>query len=377
MLRMGGPKIRRGGVIALGAFLVVIASYAISHALHRLATQQVEAARGHMARGEWLEAIGCLDTARREDYLPVDAYLLRATAINESILAGLRANTWSRPAYSRQDALADLDWYLRHRPNSGEAHYQRGLALAGLAKVEAAREELAGAIALLDDPTDALVERAALSLHVSDYETAVKEITGAIERRPLVPEYYETRALYRRFLPDLRGARADELKAQRLRASKDVSVEELEVLAKAEGDDRPIAEPQDAPAVSAERARFLGRWNVVARQAGGESIDTTGRDFTITFRPDGYRLVLDGEVQQDASYWLDPTRRPRRIDWKATIRGKEHRMLGLYEFRGDTLHICMANLGEARPATLTAAELDPSVLYTLRRPAGHEPPGPR
>ena len=104
----------------------------------------------------------------------------------------------------------------QERPNSGEAHYQRGCAFAGLADVKQALAAFARAIPLLSDPTDALVEHAALSFHVFDYATAAKLITLAIERRPLIPEYYEQRALYRTFLRDFRGAYLDNARAVKL-----------------------------------------------------------------------------------------------------------------------------------------------------------------
>jgi uncharacterized protein (TIGR03067 family) len=356
-------KNRRAGVMACVALVLVIASYAISRGLHRSASWQVDEARAHIARAEWLDAIRCLDKALWADRYLLDAYLLRATAINEH----LASIDWKDRVYSREDALADLDWYLRYRPDSGEAHHQRGRALSGLAKVGAAREELARAIALLDDPTDALVERASLSFHVDDREAAVREITAAIERHPLVPDYYEARALYRRFASDPRGAQRDEVRAALLRESKDLSVEELEARLDAQFDDRPVTEPQDSPALSAERARFAGKWKVIAREQGGESVDTTDLDFSMTFEADRYRLVVDGRTKPVAPFWLDMKRQPRRIDWMATIDGKEQRLLGIYEFRGDNLLICMGNAGEARPATLSTAGRNGVVLYTLRR----------
>jgi hypothetical protein len=42
-------------------------------------------------------------------------------------------------------------------------------------------------------------------------------------------------------------------------------------------------------------------------------------------------------------------------------------MLGVYDFRGDFLLICMANGGEPRPVKLKTEGDDTVVLYTLRR----------
>ena len=174
------------------------------------------------------------------------------------------------------------------------------------------------------------------------------------------------------------GRRADETRAALLRESKDLSADELEARAKALLDYTPISEPQDSPAVAAERARFMGRWQVLTRESSGESLDMTDRDFSFTFGADRYRLVVNGRTRQDGTFTLDPRRQPRRIDWTARVNGKEHRVLGLYEFGGETLKLCMADAGEARPAKLSTVGLGYVVLYTLRRsaqPAAANPVG--
>jgi tetratricopeptide (TPR) repeat protein len=219
----------RTGVIVVGSAIVVAVSYFIAVELHELAVRQLDAGQAHRARGDFLMALLCFDTALRLDRWLSEARLLRASATSEYI-----SSTGKQPpGHSRDSALDDIDAYLIDHPNSGEAYYQRGAALTGLAKVEQARAALAQAIRLLDDPSKALVDRAALSFHVGQYVTAVEEISGAIERHPLVADYYESRALYRRFIPDERGARSDGAKADRLRAATkpdSVTLEDLKKL---------------------------------------------------------------------------------------------------------------------------------------------------
>jgi tetratricopeptide (TPR) repeat protein len=226
---------RRAGAIGLGATAVVAASYLIESNRHDQAIDQLTSGQAHAARGDWLPALACFDRALWLDRWLSEVRLLRGTSINESIgLIGKppRGGT-------REDALNDLELYLLDHPNSGEAHYQRGIALSGLAKKEPARAALGRATELLADPTDALVERAALSFHAGDYATAVKEISGAIERHPFVAEYYESHALYRRFVPDLRGSSIDSARADRLRAAADpksLTVKQLDEIGLDEAD---------------------------------------------------------------------------------------------------------------------------------------------
>ena len=208
-----------------------------------------------------------------------------------------------------------------------------------------------------------------------------------------MPEYYASRALYRRFLADpsgiivhygftltaqavlkqtndpaeRSGAYADRARAAVLCESKVNSVEELEARVNALLDEHLIADPQDTPANTADRARFVGTWHVIAEQSQGQIMDTTDRDFSITFEAGRYRTVINDRVRQDGSYWLDARRSLHRIDWTTTVQGQPHRLLGIYEFRGEDLLISMGNRGEGRPTTFTPDDYDPVVHYTLRR----------
>jgi uncharacterized protein (TIGR03067 family) len=356
-------KQTRAVVMFVVAIVIVGISYSIANALHRSAIGQLSAGKACIVRADWLGAIQCFDRALlRYRYLP-EAHLLRATAID-----GYISTSHKMPrGHSRDTALEDLETVLRHEPNSGEAHYQRGLALSGLAKVEEAREAFAHAIKLLPDPSKALVERAGLSFHTREYATAVDEISGAIARHPLVAEYYADRSLYRKFIQDHAGSRLDQAKADRLLdTSKPASLEDLEALEKeSRAGSEPIEEPQDTSVVRAEQIRFEGTWNIVARGARGESVDTTDRIFFLRFDRNTYAMVLDGKTAQSATFSIDPQRRPCQIDWVAKIRDKPVTLLGIYEFRGKTLKICMGNAGEARPTEFTSDERDMAVLYTL------------
>ena len=143
-------------------------------------------------------------------------------------------------------------------------------------------------------------------------------------------------------------------------------LEELEALGKDYRDDQPITVPQNSPSVLSALARLAGTWKMVGREVEGRQEDTSERDFSIRFQGDRYLLVLDGKVQQDATYMLDPGHEPRWIDWTASIRDKTVTLLGIYEFHGDTLVIAMANAGERRPKRIATEGPDSPVIYTLQ-----------
>jgi hypothetical protein len=113
-----------------------------------------------------------------------------------------------------------------------------------LGRDEPARQALARATALLADPTDALERRSFLSFQAGDCKTAIQEITRAIERHPLVPEYYERRAFYREFLHDRSGAHADRIRAKVLSESNGLSPEQLEERVNARLDQPPTPGPR-------------------------------------------------------------------------------------------------------------------------------------
>jgi tetratricopeptide (TPR) repeat protein len=203
--------LRRATLTALVTTCVLLISYVLSRDLHHLAIGHVATAEKLIDHEEWDAALDSLQWAIWEDPFLVEAYLLRARAVNGQIMS-----PGARRRYSSEDALADLVWVIELLPDSGEAHYQRGLTLSLMAKVEPAREAFAKAIPLLDDPTSALLNRAHLSFFARDYDSAVREISAVISRHPREAEYYETRGLYRRFLGDPQGAVDDERKSARL-----------------------------------------------------------------------------------------------------------------------------------------------------------------
>jgi uncharacterized protein (TIGR03067 family) len=106
---------------------------------------------------------------------------------------------------------------------------------------------------------------------------------------------------------------------------------------------------------------------MVGREVEGRQEDTSERDYSIRFQGDHYLLVLDGKVQQDATYMLDAGHEPRWIDWTARIRDKAVTLLGIYEFHGGTLVIAMANDGERRPKRIATEGPNSLVIYMLQR----------
>ena len=369
---------RRGLILLLGVLAVAGTAYTWATARHAKTLALVAAAKQQIARSDWLAAVQSLDAALRADrYASSEAYLLRGTAINADQLAitepcdpatmGQRSHL---QGHGRQDALADLEWFLESSPNSGEAHYQRGCALAGLADVNQAIAAFARAIPLLSDPTDALVDAAALSFHVFDYATAAKQITLAIERRPLVPEYYEQRALYRTMLRDFRGAYLDNARAVKLHERPNAtSLAEVDAREHDPGN-QPVTGPQDTPAVRAALARLAGDWDVVLREPDRRTADDpTPRTLIFQFHDGDLSIVRDGRRNPFGSYRVEPddARQCVRIDLTRPLDGRASTMRGVYDIRDDVLRLCVADEGGPRPTAFATKGLYGVMVYTMKR----------
>jgi uncharacterized protein (TIGR03067 family) len=354
-------------VMLLGVGAVVAISYALATVRHRNAIELVAAAKQQIARSDWLAAVQSLDVALRLDrFVPSEAYLLRGTAINGAIGTDGKLLL----GHDRRAALADLEWFLKSAPNSGEAHYQRGCAFTGLADVERARDAFNRAIPLLSDPTDALVQSAGLSFHVSDYAAAAKQITLAIERHPFVPEYYEQRALSRTFLRDFRGAYLDNARAVSLQARPNAdSLAEIEASEHDPGN-QPVSASQDTPAVHAVLAQLDGDWDVVLREPDRRTADDpTPRTLSFQFHKGRLAIVRDGERFPHGSYQVEPddARQFVRIDLLRPLDGRVSVMRSIYDIRDDVLRLCIADEGGPRPSAFATNGRYGVTLYTMKR----------
>lgn len=305
-----------------------------SRALGHVAT-----GKKHMEAKEWLPAIHAFDEAIDEDSTLAEAYLLRATAINDYVKAG-KPDADSAKQYERGDALRDCEQALQLNPNWGEAYMQKGAVFEGMgeSKSEDARIAYSEAIRHLKDPTEAYVARASLAPSHKNYQEAVSDLTSAIDKYPSRAEYYERRAVYSRHLGEPDNARRDLAKAVSLRKQPDAP------------DYEDISIAQDKPEVVAEVKRLHGRWKVTAAEAQGAAKDIS--DFA--FSRNQFAQVIKSKIQQQGRIRLDPGKVPGQIDLVRTgPLQKEATSLGIYELKDKTLRLCISAPGEARPTDFT------------------------
>lgn len=113
---------------------------------------------------------------------------------------------------------------------------------------------------------------------------------------------------------------------------------------------------------------FQGEWVI-------ESANLADRDHTELFQAlkltvNGEKYVIDfGENSEAGAIKLDVTKRPKQIDLTTRKDGpfKGRNLPGIYEFKGDTVTLCLNSETPERPAKFAAPAKTPLMLLTFKR----------
>jgi uncharacterized protein (TIGR03067 family) len=101
-----------------------------------------------------------------------------------------------------------------------------------------------------------------------------------------------------------------------------------------------------------------GDWSMVSGEASGQAMPAEMVKTGKRAAKDGETVVtFGGRVYFKAKYTVDPTKKPKTIDYTMTegpTKGKTH--LGIYEVNGDTVKFCFAAPEKDRPTEFTAKE---------------------
>jgi uncharacterized protein (TIGR03067 family) len=118
-----------------------------------------------------------------------------------------------------------------------------------------------------------------------------------------------------------------------------------------------------------EMALLDGAWSMVSGEANGFSMpkDTVSSGKRVA--KDGETTItFGGQVYFKAKISIDPTKKPRAIDYAMTegpTKGMTH--LGIYELEGDVVKFCFAAPGKDRPTEFTAKEGSQRTLSVWKR----------
>lgn len=115
---------------------------------------------------------------------------------------------------------------------------------------------------------------------------------------------------------------------------------------------------QDDAAAKKDLAALQGEWSMVSGSADGQPMpDNLRTQMKRICKGDETSVTMDGQPFFRAKISLDPTKKPKTIDYAVTEgSNKGKTQLGIYELDGDTLKSCFAAPGAERPTDFTGKE---------------------
>jgi uncharacterized protein (TIGR03067 family) len=125
-----------------------------------------------------------------------------------------------------------------------------------------------------------------------------------------------------------------------------------------------LAHAADNDAVKNDLAKFQGEWSMVSGAADGQAMpDNFLATAKRVCKDDETTVTVGGQLILKAKFTVDPTQKPKTIDYEVTdgpTKGRKH--LGIYEVSDDSLKFCFAAPDADRPTTF---ESKPGDLRTF------------
>lgn len=121
--------------------------------------------------------------------------------------------------------------------------------------------------------------------------------------------------------------------------------------------------------ISAELKRLSGSWRLVDEIDDGKQMphQDTQKDNILTFDVTGsWKVEIDGKIVGQGTAKIDPTRRPKTIDYTFTGEGAGGQFIAIYELDGETYRHCGVLKGN-RPSEFSAKPGSGQILTTFRR----------
>lgn len=107
-----------------------------------------------------------------------------------------------------------------------------------------------------------------------------------------------------------------------------------------------------------------GEWKVEKMTFGGMELPAEATSkMTLTFK--GNEVIPSDHPKDVATIKLDPSKKPAWFD--LTPETKKETILGIYELKGDTLTLCLADPKETRPKDFTSTKDSKTGIMVLKR----------
>jgi len=129
-------------------------------------------------------------------------------------------------------------------------------------------------------------------------------------------------------------------------------------------------EDEKQAAIKKDRKKYEGTWRVVSLEANGNKApEENVKKISVVNQADGtWILKVDGEKVTQGTSEIDPTQKPKTIDFMATEGDQKGQIvLGIYELGDDTRRLCYAQPGKDRPAEFSAPADSGHTLVVFKR----------
>jgi uncharacterized protein (TIGR03067 family) len=129
--------------------------------------------------------------------------------------------------------------------------------------------------------------------------------------------------------------------------------------------------PRPTPSRGGPATEFEGEWQMVSGVMNGAAMSSSDVQWVRRVTAGDETAVYAGpQVMLKANFSHDPSKSPKTIDYLNTAgTNKGKTQLGIYEFEGDLLRVCMAAPGSPRPSQFQSVRGD-GATFTVWRRAG-------
>ena len=127
--------------------------------------------------------------------------------------------------------------------------------------------------------------------------------------------------------------------------------------------DKPAAD-NPAPDKKTDKELLQGAWLITAAEMDGKPFkELTDKKTTLTFKGDA--VIDSAHPDEKATFKIDADKKPPVLDLKIVRANETQTVLAIYELKGDTLTLCMADNEKQRPKEFTSK--GENMLLTLKR----------
>jgi uncharacterized protein (TIGR03067 family) len=119
---------------------------------------------------------------------------------------------------------------------------------------------------------------------------------------------------------------------------------------------------------SKDKEKIQGTWEIVSVDLGGfRQPGGAYRGWQFVFKEDKMLRQINGQLNREYTFKLDPTQKLKTIDLTYPIREETGKEIGIYELDGDTLKWCIDNDGLERPTEFNSPANTNVEVVVLKR----------